>query len=91
MEKIMILITKEQIDVASEWREEAFWSLADIEDEINELKWKIENEFKKGSQSEKDAKSKLHEMQPEFNKALREFRMAQWNIEKLHMLIEISE
>jgi hypothetical protein len=86
----MEAITEDQIEEAFKWREEAFWNLADIEDQMIELRDQL-GDFKEGSKGATEIQGKLKELQPEHRKLQREFTMAKMNVEKIQTLIEFKK
>lgn len=85
-----MVVTKEMIDQAFSERERLFDDLANAEDVLEDMKRKADD-FIEGSNGKNEAIKEIMDQMPGYKELQRKFRKANWEIEKLHLLMEIKQ
>ena len=84
------MITEEMVNSAFDALEEAFQTLADIEDKQQEIALDL-SEFKDGSRKAEQLKKKLQDMQPKITDAQRAFRLAGMRADRIRLLLDVAK
>ena len=84
------MITEEMVNSAFDALEEAFQTLAEIEDKREEIALDL-SEFKEGSRKADQLKKKLQDMQPKMMDAQRAYRLAGMRADRIRLLLDVQK